>query len=141
MKKALKFIGYSILAIILLLVVGVLLIRFVFRDEVANFAHELRGEEHVELLQMANPYQSDTINFTFELSSPADKAKEIRDYFQLDSLIKESNNTWDATLRIAQIAASIKHDNPDPRPTKYNAIDLWEWAKKIQMVLIAEPIQ
>ena len=91
MKKALKFIGYSILAIILLLVVGVLLIRFVFRDEVANFAHELRGEEHVELLQMANPYQSDTINFTFELSSPADKAKEIRDYFQLDSLIKESN--------------------------------------------------
>ena len=130
MKKTLKFIGYSFLAIILLLVVGVLLIRFVFRDEVANYAYELRGKEHIELLQMANQYQSDTINIAFELSSPADKAKEIRDYFQLDSLIKESNNTWDATLRIAQIAASIKHDNPDPRPTKYNAIDLWEWAKK-----------
>ena len=40
MNKALKFIGYSILAFILLLVVGVLLIRFVFRDEVANFAYE-----------------------------------------------------------------------------------------------------
>ena len=61
MKKTLKFIGYSVLAIILLIVVGVLLIRFVFRDEVANFAYELRGKEHIELLQMANQYQSDTI--------------------------------------------------------------------------------
>lgn len=130
MKKALRFIGYSILAITLLLVVAILLIRFVFRDEVANFLYELQGKEHIELLQKANAYQSDTVDFTFELSSPTDKANELRDYFQLDSLIKESTNTWDATLRIAQIAASIKHDNPEPRPTKYNSIDLWKWAKE-----------
>lgn len=130
MKKVLKFIGYSILAIIVFIIIGVLLIRFVFRDEVADFAYELRGEQHVEILQLADSYQSDSVCFSFELLAPENESKEIRSYFQLDTLISKSDNTWDAALRIAQIAASIKHDNPDPKPNEYNAIDLWEWAKE-----------
>lgn len=130
MKKVLKFIGYSIFAIIVFLIIGVLLVRFVFRDEVANFAYELQGEQHVEILRLANSYQSDSVCFSFELLAPENKSQEIRNYFQLDSLISKNDNTWEATLRIAQIVASIKHDNPEPKPTKYNAIDLWEWAKE-----------
>ena len=130
MKKILKYIGYTLSGIIVLLVIVILLIRFVFRNEVADFAKSMRGEIYTEALQAAQPYQPDTISYSFELISPADKSKEVREYFQLDSLLQGSNDTWDKTLRIARIAASIKHDNPNPRPTRYNAVDLWEWAKE-----------
>lgn len=130
MKKVLKVVAYSVLGILVLLIIAILLVRFVFRNEVANFAYELCGKEYVEILQLAKTYQSDSVNFSFELTAPVNKSYELREYFQLDSLIKECTNTWDATLCIARIVASIKHDNPNPKPTQYNAIDLWEWVKE-----------
>ena len=130
MKKVLKFIGYSILAIIICLIIGILLIRYVFRNEVANYVYKIQGEQYIEILQLADSYQSDSVCFSFELLAQDKKSQDIRSFFQLDSLISKGDDTWNETLRIAQIAASIKHDNPDPKPSKYNAIDLWEWAKE-----------
>ena len=130
MKKVLKFIGYSILAIIICLIIGILLIRYVFRNEVANYVYKIQGEQYIEILQLADSYQSDSVCFSFELLAQDKKSQDIRSFFQLDSLISKGDDTWNETLRIAQIVASIKHDNPDPKPSKYNAIDLWEWAKE-----------
>ena len=129
MKKMLKYPVWFLLWLIVLLVIVVLCIRFVFRNEAANFAKDLLRSEYIEALQSAKPYVSDTINYSFELMSPNDKSKEVRDYFRLDTIIQGSADTWDKTLRIARIVASIKHDNPDPKPEKHNAIDLWEWVQ------------
>ena len=129
MKKLFKYIAYFFCGLILLLVIAVLLVRFVFRHVVANLTRDLLRSEYVEELQSAKPYLSDTIDYSFELISQNDKSKEVRDYFQLDSIVQGCEDTWDKTLRIARIVASIKHANPDPKPEKYNAIDLWKWAK------------
>lgn len=130
MKKVLKYIAYVFLGFVALLVIAALLIRFVFRDEAADFAKEMLGQEYTETLQSAQPYHSDTTSYSLELIAPLDKSREIRDYFRLDSLTQGSGSTWEKVLRIARIAASVKHDNPNPSPTKYNAIDLWKWAER-----------
>ncbi len=117
------------LAVLFLCISAVLLIKYVFYEEVANYLYELEGAERVALLQDAKPYQADTTSFSFGLSAPATKSLELRSYFLLDSLMEGAEDTWEATLRIAQIPASIRHDNPEPRPTRYNAIDLWTWAE------------
>lgn len=128
--KVLKYLGYGILGIILVLIIVLLLVRFVFRDEVIDFAKGLLHEKYTETLKSAKLYQSDNTLYSFELLSSINQSQELRNYFHLDSLIKGCNDTWMKTLNIARIVASIKHDNPVPNPNIYNAIDLWEWAKE-----------
>ena len=103
---------------------------FIYGYKYTNFANKLQGDVYVETLQSANPYQADTVSYALELSAPLEKSMEIRNYFRLDSLIQGCSSVWEKAISVAQVAATIKHYNSDPLPTKYNAIDLWEWAKE-----------
>ena len=86
-----------------------------------------------ELLRQANDYETDTFQFNIHSIADSVKAKEIREYFNLDSILGSSSSTWDRTLMLAQfVARSIPHANQVTEPEKKNAIALWEYVRNVE---------
>lgn len=130
MKHFLKISGIIIASIFGLLITLILLARYVFMDQLRSWLNNTELIPRVEQLRASGTFEPDTASFSFEYIAPAEQTQAIRDYFRLDSLLAGVADTWSKTVKLATIAAQVKHDNPDPWPSERNAIDLWEWSMK-----------
>ena len=134
MKKALKVIGYALAGLILIVVLAALLIRFVFKEQMIAYVSKIEEKERIDLLRYATPYASDTVRYRFVYRQDTIQAQKIHAYFRLDTLLTDSSaTTWDKTLTLATFVAShIPHANQTKYPQKSNAIDLWEYTRKVE---------
>lgn len=88
---------------------------------------------HIETLKMSGPYCRDKVKFNIHPVIDSERAAEIREYFQLDTLYDETASTWEKTLAIARfVATNIPHANQTIQPEKRNAIYLWEYTKNTE---------
>lgn len=133
MKKTFKIVGIVLASLAGLLLIAILLARFVFRDQLAGILNdELKGQR-VELLRRAAPYAADTVQFGFAYKQDTVRAREIRDYFRLDTLLRGDATTWENTLALAKfVARNIPHANQKIQPEKRNAIALWEYSRSVE---------
>ena len=132
MKKFLKVI-WSIFAVIGILAVAVILFFCDGKRSISIRRNTLgRYNEYVELLRTASPMGKDTTTFEMKIIQDSARAKEIRDYFNLDSLYDADADTWTKAIAIGRfVASSIPHDNQKIDPEHRNAIDLWEYTKNV----------
>ena len=132
--KTLFNIARNIFAVIGL-VLSIALIIILCSDEYA-VARGKSGQEsvsHIEKLKSSGPYSKDKIKFNIHPVIDPERAAEIRDYFQLDTLYDETASTWEKTLAIAKfVATNIPHNNQTIQPKKRNAIYLWEYTKNTE---------
>ena len=135
MKKFLKAI-WGIFAVI-----GILFVAYFInlRQKYGNFGltihpgYEARYDEFVDLLRTSGPFEKDTVAFEMKILQNSARAKEIRDYFQLEQLYDADADTWTKALAIGKyVATNIPHDNQEIEPEHRNAIDLWEYTKNIE---------
>ncbi len=125
MKKAFKIIGWTLLTLVGLLVIGYLAARFVFRERIEI---ALARQERVEQLRSAGAYASDTTDYRFTYEQNLDRAREIREYFRLDTLLVPESTTWERTLALAKfVAVNISHANQTEQPKTRNATALWDY--------------
>lgn len=134
MKKFLKFI-WGIFAVIGILFsayyIGLRLTHGRFYLTIHQ-KYDARFDEFVDLLRSAGPYQKDSTTFEMKILQDSARAKEIRDYFNLDSLYDADADTWTKALAIGQfVASNIPHDNQEIDPEHRNAIALWEYTKNV----------
>lgn len=134
MKKTPKIAGIALLSLAGLLLILFLLTRFVFRDCVAGYLDDLEKAERVELLRTAAPYKAASeADFHFTYEQDTLRAREIRNYFRLDTLVNPAAATWDNTLALARfVSCNIPHANQKVQPQKRNAIALWEYSRTIE---------
>ena len=91
-----------------------------------------RYSEFVEKLRESKPLGKDTTAFEMTILQDEVRAKEIRDYFQLDKLYDADADTWTKALAIGKfVATNIPHDNQKEWPEHVNAIGLWEYTKNV----------
>ena len=87
----------------------------------------------VAKLQAAGGYAPDTAVIRMTSVRNETRAREIRDYFQLDTLYDTEASTWEKTLAVARfVATNIPHNNQKVQPEKRNAIYLWEYTKTVE---------
>lgn len=133
MKKTFKIVGIVLASLAGLLLIAILLARFVFRDQLAGILNDELKEQRVELLRRAAPYAADTVQFGFAYKQDTVRAREIRDYFRLDTLLRGDATTWEKTLALAKfVARNIPHANQKIQPEKRNAIALWEYSRSVE---------
>lgn len=90
-------------------------------------------DERVELLKASGAYASDTTNFEMTIVQNEARAKEIRDYFQLDTLYNNDASTWEKAVAIGKfVSSNIPHANQKKWPEHINAIGLWEYTKDVE---------
>ena len=90
-------------------------------------------DERVELLKTSGAYASDTTSFEMRIVQDEARAKEIRDYFQLDTLFPANATTWEKTVAIGKfVSSNIPHANQKKWPNHVNAIGLWEYTKEVE---------
>ena len=132
MKKFLKVI-WGIFAVIGILFT--VLILFLLDGNTAISVYpstKSRYGEYVELLRTSDPFAKDTVSVEMKIVQDTVRAKEIRDYFQLDKLYDADADTWTKALAIGKfVASNIPHDNQEIEPEHRNAIDLWEYTKNV----------
>ena len=91
-----------------------------------------RMERYVELLRSSGPFAEDTTTFSMKIIQDTVRAKEIRDYFRLDTLYAPDADTWTKALSIGRfVASNIPHDNQKVYPEHVNAIGLWEYTRNV----------
>ena len=89
-------------------------------------------EKRVNVLRSSGEYAADTNVFAMQIIQDSVRAKEIRDYFQLDTLFPKNADTWEKAVAIGKfVASNIPHDNQKERPEHINAIGLWEYTKDV----------
>lgn len=133
MKKTLKITGIVLASLAGLLLLAFLLARFVFREQAVNALNALQAKQRVALLRAGGTYVPDTVEFRFTYRQDTLRAREIRDYFRLDTLLRDDAPTWDNTLALAKfVARNIPHANQKIRPEKRNAIALWEYSRNVE---------
>ena len=132
MKKFLKVI-WGIFAVIGILFT--VLILFLLDGNTAISVYpstKSRYGEYVERLRTSDPFAKDTVSVEMKIVQDTVRAKEIRDYFQLDKLYDADADTWTKALAIGKfVASNIPHDNQEIEPEHRNAIDLWEYTKNV----------
>ena len=93
-------------------------------------------DSYLDSLRTAGPYAQDTASFSIRIIQDTVRAKEIRDYFQLDTLFAPDADTWTKALAIGKfVASNIPHDNPRTWPEHFNAIGLWEYTTNVSPAL------
>lgn len=134
MKKILKITGMALLSLALLAVAAIALARYCFRDETVAWVNRLVHDERLESLRASGAYEKDAdAVFRFVYRQDSVRAKEIRDYFRLDTLYDASAATWENTLRIAGfVASNIPHANQTVQPETRNAIELWRYTRSVE---------
>lgn len=89
-------------------------------------------KERIDALRASGEYAADTNVFSMQIIQDSARAKEIRDYFQLDTLFPEDADTWEKAVAIGKfVASNIPHDNQKEWPEHVNAIGLWEYTKDV----------
>ena len=84
----------------------------------------------VEKLRTSGSFANDTIQIAMTSVQDTARAREIREYFQLDTLYAPDASTWEKTLAVAKfVATNIPHANQNVQPKYRNAIGLWEYTK------------
>ena len=97
-----------------------------------NESRIARFDERVDLLRTCGAYSTDSTFVDIEYVKDTVRAKEIMDYFRLDTLYDASASTWDKALSIGKfVAFNIPHDNQQIQPEYKNAIGLWEYTKEV----------
>lgn len=97
-----------------------------------NESRIARFDERVDLLRTSGAYSPDSSFVDIEYVKDTVRAKEIMDYFRLDTLYDASASTWDKALSIGKfVAFNIPHDNQQIQPEYKNAIGLWEYTKEV----------
>lgn len=133
MKKLFKIAGIALLSLIGLLLAIFLLARFVFREQAIDYLTGLEKQQRVELLRAAGPYAADTVQYRFTYKQDTVRAREIREYFRLDTLVNPAATTWDNARALAQfVARNIPHANQKVHPETRNAIGLWEYTRTVE---------
>lgn len=133
MKKALKIIGWIVAICIVLSIVAVLLARTVFRERLEDYLNALQRTERVELLRSAAPYASDAEEYRFTYAEDTVRAREIGNFFRLDTLDHATASTWDRSLAMARfVSHNIPHANQRVYPEKSNAIALWQYSRTVE---------
>ena len=66
----------------------------------------------MELLRAAGPYAADTVQYRFTYKQDTVRAREIREYFRLDTLVNPAATTWDNARALAQFVARIRKSTP-----------------------------
>jgi len=133
MKKALKVVR-NVLIVICILVTLCLLCICLNPYKKIEIVKSDYGyyKENIEKLRSCGSYSVDTATFTMRIIQDSVRAKEIRDYFKLDTLYSSEDDTWRKTLAIAKfVATNIPHDNQKEWPKRVNAIGLWEYTKNV----------
>ena len=134
MKKAFSIIR-NILAIIGLIAILVIIVLRIARPYYyCNIGLSDLGlyEERIDVLRSSGEYAADTNVFSMQIIQDSARAKEIRDYFQLDTLFPENANTWEKAVAIGKfVSSNIPHDNQKKWPEHVNAIGLWEYTKDV----------
>lgn len=89
-------------------------------------------KDRIEALHASGEYAADTNVFSMKIIQDSARAKEIRDYFQLDTLFPENADTWEKAVAIGKfVASNIPHDNQRKWPEHVDAIGLWEYIKDV----------
>ena len=133
MKKALKISIRIVLAVLMMVLVAVLLVRFVFRRQVAEHLYDIQCRERVALLRDAAKYAPDTLSYRFGYRQDTACARRIRDYFRLDTLTDPASAAWDRALALARfVARNIPHANQQSYPEVCNAVGLWEYTRTVE---------
>ena len=97
-----------------------------------NESRIARFDERVDLLRTCGAYSTDSTFVDIEYIKDTVRAKEIIDYFQLDTLYDASASTWEKALAIGKfVAFNIPHENQKIQPEYKNAIGLWEYTKEV----------
>lgn len=132
MKKFLKFV-WGLFAIIGILTTAVLVYSY-FADYYISIYKTLekQHDDYVQLLRTSGALEKDMVAYEMRINQDSVRAKEIMDYFCLDTLYDADADTWTKALAIAQmVAANIPHDNQKIQPEHRNAIDLWKYTKEV----------
>ena len=135
MKKPFSIIR-NILAIIggLALVAGIIIwIMWPYYD--VDFSKNNLGlyKDRIDALRSSGEYAADTNVFSMKIVQDTVRAKEIRDYFQLDTLYPENVTTWEKAVAIGKfVSSNIPHANQKKWPKDVNAIGLWEYTKEVE---------
>ena len=125
MKKPFSIIR-NILAIIggLALIAGIIIwIMWPYYD--VDFSKNNLGlyKDRIDALRSSGEYSADTNVFSMQIIQDSARAKEIREYFQLDTLFLENADTWAKAVAIGKfVASNIPHDNQRKWPEHVNAI-------------------
>lgn len=89
-------------------------------------------QDRVDLLKAAAPFGVDSSGYVISYVQDSVKAKDIREYFQLDTLYNQGDATWQKALAIGTfVATNIPHDNQKEYPKDVNAIGLWKYTKEV----------
>lgn len=119
----------GLIAILVFIVLRIARPYFYFNYGLSNLG---LYEERVDALCSSGDYAADTNVFAMKIIQDSVRAKEIRDYFQLDTLFPENADTWEKAVAIGKfVASNIPHDNQKEWPEHVNAIGLWEYTKDV----------
>ena len=132
MKKFLKVL-WGIFAVIGILSTAFILSLLDGKQSISfRPTYKAQFDTYVDLLRTSGPFEQDTASFGIKIIQDSVRAKEIRDYFQLDALYDADADTWTKALAIGQfVAANIPHDNQEEWPKHVDAIGLWEYTKNV----------
>ena len=119
----------GLIAILVIIVLRIARPYFYFDYGLSNLG---LYEERVDVLRSSGEYAADTNVFSMQIIQDSARAKEIRDYFQLDTLFPNNADTWEKAVAIGKfVASNIPHDNQKKWPEYVNAIGLWEYTKDV----------
>ena len=132
--KAFFNVARNIFAVIgLVLSIGLVIVLCSGEYKAIRSGARQESASHIETLKSSAPYGRDKTKFNIHPVIDPERAAEIRDYFQLDTLYDEAASTWEKTLAIARfVATNIPHANQTIQPEKRNAIYLWEYTKNTE---------
>ncbi|MBQ9889727.1 MAG: transglutaminase domain-containing protein [Bacteroidales bacterium] len=132
MKKVLKVI-WGIFAVIGILFTIRILLMLDGNTTISIYpSTKGRFSEFVEQLRKSGSFGKDTATLEMKIIQDTVRAKEIREYFQLDKLYDADSDTWTKALAIGKfVASNVPHDNQQIEPEHRNAIDLWEYTKNV----------
>lgn len=132
MKKFLKVVWGIFAFIGILTTTGLLYAYFAKYYITIHQLPEKRYDDYVQLLRTSGALEKDTVTFEMKMIQDTIRAKEIQNYFNLDSLYDADADTWSKALAIGQfVASNIPHDNQEIEPEHRNAIDLWKYTKNV----------
>ena len=133
MRKVVRIISWSVLGLLLLVVLTLLLARFVFNKQLTAYLSDAMRKEKVQLLRDAGKYEADTPAYHFIYLQDTAQAGRIRGYFQLDTIVKPTEATWDRARKLARfVARHIPHANQKVSPEKRDAIGLWDYTRTVE---------
>lgn len=90
-------------------------------------------QERAELLRNAASYRADSVPYRFTYVQDTVRAREIRDYFRLDTLLEPEATTWKNTLAVARfVSSNIPHENQKIYPERRDAIGLWTYTRETE---------